>query len=208
MSVCASVQGTMCARDSVAASTRQVDAPLTPTLYRHPHGITAIDTEYLYPGHAAAHLIEDGRRAALVDVGPNSSVPYLLAALEQPGIARTAAPPRGAPHMVAPTRLIAASKVVYGAERFRQLYGELVPIPAGRVRVVQDGERVTLGGRTLELIHTPGHAQHHYAIVDAAHASLFSGDTFGISYRALDTADGAFITPSTVSTQFDPAAHL
>jgi glyoxylase-like metal-dependent hydrolase (beta-lactamase superfamily II) len=228
----------MCARDSAAATTHQVDAPLTPTLSRHPHGITAIDTEYLYPGHAAAHLIEDAGRAAFVDVGPNSSVPYLLGALEQLGIARTAVDylllthvhldhaggagallrelpnarallhPRGAPHMIDPTRLIAGSKVVYGAERFRQLYGELVPIPAERVRVVQDGERVSLGGRTLELIHTPGHAQHHYAIVDAAHASLFSGDTFGISYRALDTAEGAFITPSTVPTQFDPEQHL
>jgi len=65
-----------------------------------------------------------------------------------------------------------------------------------------------LGGRTLELIHTPGHAQHHYVVVDAAHASIFSGDTFGISYRALDTEKGAFITPSTVPTQFDPEQHL
>ena len=47
-------------------------------LYRHPHGITAVDAEYLYPGHAAAHIIEDGGRAAFVDVGTNFSVPYLL----------------------------------------------------------------------------------------------------------------------------------
>ena len=69
---------------------------------------------------------------------------------------------------------------------------------------VQDGERVALGARTLELIHTPGHALHHYAVVDAAHASIFPGDTFGISYRALDTAQGAFIFPTTTPTQFDP----
>jgi len=76
------------------------------------------------------------------------------------------------------------------------------------VRVVADGERVLLGSRTLELLHAPGHAQHHYVVVDAAHASIFSGDTFGISYRALDTARGAFITPSTVPTQFDPGQHI
>ena len=64
--------------------------PLKPTLYRHPHGITAIDTEYLYPGHAAAHLIVDQGSAAFVDVGPNSSVPYLLGALDELGIAREA----------------------------------------------------------------------------------------------------------------------
>jgi glyoxylase-like metal-dependent hydrolase (beta-lactamase superfamily II) len=211
---------------------------LKPTLYRHPHGITAVDAEYLYPGHAAAHLIEDSGRAAFVDVGTNDSVPYLLAALAELGIAREridylllthvhldhaggagalmrALPnaqalvhPRGAPHMIDPARLIEGSKAVYGEERFRRQYGELVPIPAARVRVVRDGERVTLGGRTLELIHTEGHARHHYVVVDAAHASIFTGDTFGISYRALDTQNGAFITPSTVPTQFDPEQHL
>jgi glyoxylase-like metal-dependent hydrolase (beta-lactamase superfamily II) len=212
--------------------------PSRPTLYRHPHGITAIDTEYLYPGHAAAHLIVDEGRAAFVDVGPNSAVPYLLGALDELGIARDAVDylllthvhldhaggagallrelpvarallhPRGAPHMIDPARLIAGSQAVYGAARFRRLYGELVPMPAARVQVVADGERVQLGGRTLELIHTEGHARHHYVVIDAAHASIFSGDTFGISYRALDTRNGAFITPSTVPTQFDPEAHI
>jgi glyoxylase-like metal-dependent hydrolase (beta-lactamase superfamily II) len=211
---------------------------LKATLYRHPHGITAVDTEYLYSGHAAAHVIEDGGRAAFVDVGTNFSVPYLLDALAQLGIARTAVDylllthvhldhaggagalmrelpnarallhPRGAPHMIDPKRLIAGAKAVYGEEPFRRMYGELLPIPAERVRAVQDGERVRLGGRTLELIHTPGHAQHHYVVVDSAHASIFTGDTFGISYRALDTHNGAFITPSTVPTQFDPEQHI
>jgi glyoxylase-like metal-dependent hydrolase (beta-lactamase superfamily II) len=213
-------------------------ASVKPTLYRHPHGITAVDAEYLYPGHAAAHVIVDGGRAAFVDVGTNSSVPYLLAALSELGVAREAVDylllthvhldhaggagalmqelpnarallhPRGAPHMIDPTRLIAGAQAVYGEERFRRMYGQLLPIAPERVRAVADGERVVLGGRTLELIHTPGHAQHHYVVVDEAHASIFSGDTFGISYRALDTKNGAFITPSTVPTQFDPEQHV
>src|ERR1700758_2121824 len=195
----------------------QPQVPRKPTLYRHPHGITAVDAEYLYPGHAAAHLIVDGGRAAFVDVGTNSSVPYLLAALDELGIARSAVDyvllthvhldhaggagrlmrelpgaravlhPRGAPHMIDPSRLIAGSQAVYGEARFARLYGELIPIPRERVHVAADGERLTLGARTLELIHTPGHAMHHYAVVDAAHAGIFPGDTFGISYRALDT---------------------
>jgi glyoxylase-like metal-dependent hydrolase (beta-lactamase superfamily II) len=211
-----------------------VPSPVNARLTRHPHGITAIDCEYLYPGHAAAHLIVDGGRAAFVDVGTNCSVPHLLAALETLGIARAAVDylllthvhldhaggagalmrelpharafvhPRGAPHLIDPARLIAGSKVVYGERRYAQLYGELVPIPAARVHEVRDGERVRLGERTLELIHTPGHALHHYAVVDAAHESIFPGDTFGISYRALDTAQGAFIFPTTTPTQFDP----
>jgi glyoxylase-like metal-dependent hydrolase (beta-lactamase superfamily II) len=217
---------------------RVPDLPVKPTIYRHPHGISAIDAEYLYAGHAAAHLIEDSGSAAFVDVGTNDSVPYLLAALDELGIARESVDyvllthvhldhaggagrlmralpnaravlhPRGAPHMIDPSRLIAGSRVVYGEARFAQLYGELLPIPRERVRVAADGERITLGRRTLELIHTPGHAMHHYAVVDAAHASIFTGDTFGISYRALDTPRGNFITPSTVPTQFDPEQHL
>jgi glyoxylase-like metal-dependent hydrolase (beta-lactamase superfamily II) len=212
--------------------------PVKPTLYRHPHGITAVDAEYLYSGHAAAHIIVDAGRAAFVDVGSNDSVPYLLAALEELGVPRAAVDyvllthvhldhaggagalmrelphaqavlhPRGAPHMLDPARLVAGSKAVYGEERFARLYGELVPIAPARVRVVADGEHVRLGARELTLLHTRGHAEHHYVVVDEAHASIFSGDTFGISYRALDTPRGAFITPSTVPTQFDPLQHL
>jgi glyoxylase-like metal-dependent hydrolase (beta-lactamase superfamily II) len=214
------------------------DVPSKPTLYRHPHGITAVDAEYLYPGHAAAHVIVDAGRAAFVDVGTNFSVPFLLNALAELGIAREAVDylllthvhldhaggagllirelpnavallhPRGAPHMIDPEKIIAGSQAVYGEARFRRLYGQLLPIPAARVRTVADGERVRLGERTLELLHTPGHAQHHYVVVDEAHASIFTGDTFGISYRALDTENGAFITPSTVPTQFDPEQHI
>ncbi|TLY73984.1 MAG: MBL fold metallo-hydrolase [Gammaproteobacteria bacterium] len=195
--------------------------------------MSAVDAEYLYPGHAAAHIIVESGRAAFVDVGTNASVPYLLAALAELGIAREAVDfvllthvhldhaggagrlmrelpnaqallhPRGAPHMIDPGRLIEGSRAVYG-ERLEQLYGQLVPIPSSRVRVIADGERVSLAGRTLELIHTPGHALHHYAVVDEAHASIFPGDTFGISYRALDTERGAFITPTTPPSQFDP----
>lgn len=210
------------------------ETAVTAQLFRHPHGITAVDTEYLHPGHAAAHIIADGGRAAFVDVGTNYSVPYLLAALDTLSIPRTAVDylllthvhldhaggaglllrqlpnarafvhPRGVAHMVDPAKLIAGSKVVYGEERFARLYGDLVPLPAERVHEVADGENVSLGGRTLELIHTPGHALHHYAVVDAAHGSIFPGDTFGVSYRALDTARGAFVTPATTPTQFDP----
>jgi glyoxylase-like metal-dependent hydrolase (beta-lactamase superfamily II) len=214
------------------------DVPVQATLYRHPDGITAIDTQYLHAGHAAAHLIVDAGRAAFVDVGTNFSVPHLLAALDELGIAREAVDyvllthvhldhaggagallrelprasallhPRGAAHMIEPGKLIAGAKAVYGDERFERFYGELLPIPAARVRKVADGERVQLGSRTLELIHTPGHALHHYAVVDAAHRSIFPGDTFGISYRALDTEYGAFIFPTTTPTQFDPEQHI
>lgn len=207
---------------------------MTPRLLHHPDGITAVDAEYLWPGHAAAHIIQDAGHAAFVDVGTRFSVPYLLAALEVLGIPRAAVDyvlithvhldhaggagalvealphaqvlvhPRGAPHLIDPTKLIAGSKLVYGEERFNTLYGQIVPIPRERVREVTDGLTVQLGARELTLMHSPGHALHHYVIVDAAHRSIFSGDTFGISYRQLDTAEGPFISPTTTPTQFDP----
>jgi len=209
-------------------------APPTPRVFRHPHGITAVDTEYLHPGHAAAHIVQHGGRAAFVDVGSNDSVPYLLAALDELGIARQAVDylllthvhldhaggagrlmralpnatailhPRGAPHMIDPAKLIAGSRAVYGEERFRRLYGDIIPIAADRVRVTRDGDRLSLAGRELEILHTPGHALHHQVFVDRAHACIFTGDTFGISYRELDSARGAFIIPTTTPTQFDP----
>ena len=205
-----------------------------PRLFRHPDGITAVDTEYVHPGHAAAHIVQHGGRAAFVDVGTNDSVPYLLAALDVLGIPRDAVDylllthvhldhaggagrlmqelpnatavlhPRGAPHMIDPTKLVAGSKAVYGEERFRRLYGEIVPIPAERVQTTQDGDRVSLAGREFEILHTPGHALHHHVFVDRTHACAFTGDTFGISYRELDSPRGAFIIPTTTPTQFDP----
>ena len=207
---------------------------LEPTITRHPHGTYAVDTEYVRPGLAAAHIIEHRGRAAFVDVGTTLSVPYLLAALDRLGIAPSAVDllllthvhldhaggagalmqalpnakavlhPRGAPHLIDPAKLVAGTRVVYGDEQFARLYGDIVPIAAERVITTQDGDRVELAGRPFELIHTPGHALHHQCIVDLDHAAVFTGDTFGLSYREFDTAQGAFIVPTTTPTQFDP----
>ena len=205
-----------------------------PRLFRHPDGVTAVDTEYLHPGHAAAHIVQHRGRAAFVDVGTNDSVPYLLAALDALGIERAAVDyvllthvhldhaggaglllqelpnatavlhPRGAPHMIAPAKLIDGARAVYGKERFQRLYGKIVPMPAERVRVTRDGDGVSLAGRELEILHTPGHALHHQVFIDRAHGCMFTGDTFGLSYRELDSPRGAFIVPTTTPTQFDP----
>jgi glyoxylase-like metal-dependent hydrolase (beta-lactamase superfamily II) len=209
-------------------------SPPTARLFRHPDGITAVDTEYVHPGHAAAHIVQHAGRAAFVDVGTNDSVPYLLAALDALDIPRDAVDylllthvhldhaggagrlmrelpnatavlhPRGAPHMIDPAKLVAGSKAVYGEQLFRRLYGEIVPIAAERVQTTRDGDRLNLAGREFEILHTPGHALHHQVFVDRKHACMFTGDTFGISYRELDSPRGAFIIPTTTPTQFDP----
>src|SRR5262249_7769502 len=121
--------------------------------------------------------------------------------------ARAVIHPRGARHLIDPAKLIAGSIEVYGEQKFRELYGDIVPISQERVWIAEDGLRVTLGGsRELELIHTPGHALHHYCIVDRAAQAIFSGDTFGVSYREFDTARGEFIFPTTTPVHFDPVA--
>jgi glyoxylase-like metal-dependent hydrolase (beta-lactamase superfamily II) len=89
---------------------------------------------------------------------------------------------------------------------FRELYGSLVALPAERMLIAEDGLRLSLAGRRFELIHTPGHALHHYAIVDHDARVIFSGDNFGISYRDFDTSHGEFIFPTTTPVQFDPEA--
>src|SRR5580698_3048961 len=207
----------------------------TARMTRHPDGITAVDTEYVRPGLAAAHIIRQADAAAFVDVGTNYSVPHLLAALQELQISREAVEylfithvhldhaggaglllhslpnalvvvhPRGAPHLIDPGKLIAASKLVYGDELYRQLYGELIPIDPRRVITCADLQTFDLRGRRFQVLYTPGHALHHYCLVDLAHHNLFTGDTFGLSYREFDTAQGALGVPTTTPTQFDPA---
>ncbi len=186
----------------------------------------------------ASHLIVDHGEAAFVDVGCNHSIPILMAALERKGIApeqvryvcvthvhldhaggageimrrlpaaTLVVHPRGARHMIDPTQLYEGAKAVYGEEEVRRTYGELLPVPETRVRTVQDGERLPLGKRELLFLDTPGHAYHHYCIIDEEAQAGFSGDTFGLSYRQLDTERGAFIFPTTTPVHFDPeAAH-
>lgn len=205
-----------------------------PALTRHPDGVTAIDTLYVRPQLDAAHLIVHRGRGAFVDCGTAHSLPQLLAALTSGGLtpadvdylflthvhldhaggagqlmralpnARAVLHPRGAPHMVDPTALIAGSIAVYGESVFQRLYGEILPIDAHRLLVTQECQRLSLAGREFEFMHTPGHAMHHQAIRDMGTGCVFTGDTFGISYREFDVAGRAFILPTTTPTQFDP----
>ena len=66
------------------------------------------------------------------------------------------------------------------------------------------GARLSLNGRELRFIDTPGHARHCVSIVDGRTGHIFAGDTFGLSYRELDVDGKCFIFPTTSPVQFDP----
>ncbi len=86
---------------------------------------------------------------------------------------------RGAPHLIDPTRLLESAGRLYGGS-LETLWGEVLPVPAGNVRVLKGGERLDLDGRTVAVLYTPGHASHHVAYLDANTGSAFVGDTGGV----------------------------
>lgn len=184
--------------------------------------------------NAACYLVESGGEAAFIETGTNNSLPQVLDALELRGISREqvkyvipthihldhaggagglmeALPraqlmvhPRGARHMAEPERLVAGSIAVYGEEKFREYYGDIVPIPAERIRSPEDNESLTLGERELLFRYTPGHANHHFCIWDEQTRGWFTGDNFGLAYPALACEGEPFFFPTTSPVQFDP----
>ena len=106
--------------------------------------------------------------------------------------------------MADPSRLMTATRAIYGEEATRRIYGEVLPVPRERIVEVPDGAVLALGRREFRFLDVPGHARHHVAIVDGATGHVFAGDTFGISYRALDAGGKCFVFPTTSPSQFDP----
>ncbi|MDJ0939410.1 MAG: MBL fold metallo-hydrolase [Woeseiaceae bacterium] len=209
------------------------------SIIRLDHGITAIDAEYARPLADASHLIVENGRAAFVDTGANNAVPLLLDALAQHDLepdavdfvflthvhldhaggagqlmqklpaARCVVHPRGAVHMIDPTKLIAGTEAVYGKEQAREMYGTIEAIAEERVVAADDEQWFELAGRRLQTLYTEGHARHHYVLNDPASRGVFTGDSFGLSYRDFDTEKGPFVFPTTTPIDFDPeAAHV
>jgi glyoxylase-like metal-dependent hydrolase (beta-lactamase superfamily II) len=197
-------------------------------------GIHTIDTAFQRGQFDAAYLLVENGRGAFIDCGTSLALPQMLAAVATAGLqpadidwlilthvhldhaggagllmqqlpnAKLLVHPRGATHMIDPTRLVAGATAVYGEAEIARSYGSIVPVPAERVLTAEDGHTLSLGGRELLCIDTPGHARHHLCVWDAHSRSWFTGDTFGLSYRELDSARGAFIVPTSSPVQFEP----
>lgn len=50
--------------------------------------------------------------------------------------------------------------------------------PWSATATVRDGDRIDLGGRTLEVLHVPGHTPDATALLDRANGLLFTGDSY------------------------------
>jgi len=209
-------------------------SPFTPLGF----GITCIDAAYVHNGLACFYLMEHGGECAVLETGTSHSVPRLQQFLSLRGIApaqvRYVIPthvhldhaggagammrmlpeaqllvhPRGAKHLCDPAQLVEAAMAIYGPESFHALYGTIEPVAAARMRAMDDGETVALGGRQLEFRHTRGHAEHHFCIWDETSRGWFTGDMFGVSYPWCRFATGDFVLPSTTPSQFDPETFL
>jgi glyoxylase-like metal-dependent hydrolase (beta-lactamase superfamily II) len=200
------------------------------------YGVSCIDTELFRSGLASCYLMIDGDEAAFIDTGTRNSVPLLMQALSaheiKPEQVRWVMPThvhldhaggagaliqqlpnatllvheRGAAHMINPEKLQAGSLAVYGKTRYEAAFGALVPVPASRVQIARDGDKIQLGQRELSIIDTPGHARHHYVVWDIKSRGLFCGDSFGVCYPELNDGSRRFIFPPSTPVQFDPAA--
>ena len=201
-------------------------------------GISVIDSEYYSKDFAAIYLLKQKNKVAIIETGTNYSVPLVKGALANIGLsfsdvsyiipthvhldhaggagllmkqcqnATLVVHPRGARHLIDPSKLVAGAKAVYGEEKFIEYYGEIIPIDSHKVIEADDNFILDFDGRELKFIDTPGHAKHHFCIWDKDTKSMFTGDTFGISYRDLDMDSEVYIFPSTSPVQFDPDALI
>ena len=84
----------------------------------------------------------------------------------------------GAPHLADPERLVRSATRLYGEEDMQRLWGEVVPVPEGNLRVLTGGEREIEGAYTAE--YTPGHASHHVSYLHEAERWAYVGDVAGV----------------------------
>jgi glyoxylase-like metal-dependent hydrolase (beta-lactamase superfamily II) len=177
-----------------------------------------------FPGITGAFVVR-GTKTALIETGPKSSLEHLLAGLAEAGVdrvdyivvthihldhagaagtlaarwpeARVVVHPVGAPHLVDPSKLWSSASRIYG-DAMDALWGGIDPVPADRIVEVADGDTIDLGGSSLLVVETPGHARHHHAYLDESSGTLFSGDALGVRLP-----DAGVIRPATPPPEFD-----
>jgi glyoxylase-like metal-dependent hydrolase (beta-lactamase superfamily II) len=184
--------------------------------------INLIELNWLgHPRSIAANLMLVGDKKFVIDPGPASTLPTLIAELAALGVeiadldaillthihldhaAATGSLVRqnarikvfvhakGAPHMVDPSKLLGSAIRLYG-DKMDAMYGEFLPVPAENLHILNGGERLHFGKRELRVLYTPGHASHHVTYFDVADGVAFVGDNAGICVEG-----NSFILPAT-----------
>jgi len=176
------------------------------------------------------------KRGFFVECNTNYAIPYLIKAVEKEGlapdqvdgliithvhldhaggtglflkefpIAKVYAHPRAAKHVIDPSKLVASATQVYGEAFMQKMYGTILPADPSRVVVLEDGATIRWQGMKFETKHTRGHANHHLCVI--AEDTVFTGDSFGVSYPEVRNKRGLVILVSTSPTDFDGAAAL
>ena len=168
--------------------------------------IHILDTRQLgHAGIVAATALETNDGIALFDTGPESTFDNVIADLRKAGLeasdvrhiflshihfdhagaawrfaqsgAKIYVHPRGAPHLIDPTKLVESATRIFGDDMHR-LWGRFAPIPSDKVKVLQDNEVVRVPPVEVRAIATPGHASHHH--VYHWNDSVFGGDVAGV----------------------------
>lgn len=173
-------------------------------------GANLIDLNFMgVPGSIASYVFDTGDGLALVDTGPSTTLPALERGLQKLGAelsdvrhillthihfdhagaagslaerlpkASVYVHERGAKHLIRPERLIASAGQIYG-DQMETLWGEMRPIPAERLIVLQGGETLAFSGLPggVDVHYTPGHAVHHVSY--HAGEDLYVGDVGGV----------------------------
>jgi glyoxylase-like metal-dependent hydrolase (beta-lactamase superfamily II) len=165
-----------------------------------------LDTRQLgRPGIIAATALEANEGVALFDTGPESTFDNVVVDLRDAGLApedvhhvflthihfdhagaawrfaqlgaTVYVHPRGAQHLVDPTKLINSATRTFG-DAMQSLWGQIAPVPAERLRILEDNEVVSVPPFEIRAIATPGHARHHH--VYHWDDTVFGGDIAGV----------------------------
>jgi glyoxylase-like metal-dependent hydrolase (beta-lactamase superfamily II) len=190
--------------------------------------ITPLDVNWCNrPKSIAAALLESENHRALIDPGPESTLPTLREQLSKHGLSisdlnaillthihldhagasgklvrenpklKIYVHSNGARHMADPSKLIASATRLWG-DQLPILFGETLPVPQENLEILEGGETLKLGSRKLDVAYTPGHASHHVSYFDADEGVAFIGDTGGIR---IDNAP--YIYPATPPPDVD-----
>ena len=83
----------------------------------------------------------------------------------------------GAPYMADPERLVASTRRTFG-EAHDRLWGDVVPVPAERIRPWEPAGHWPVPG--VRVFATPGHISHHVSYLAEADGTFVAGDALGV----------------------------